>query len=116
MPKISFLIAITLTALLGLSACNTVQGVGKDIQSIGKTTEEAADQIVTFASLTSWAYVTQKFLADKIIEGDACMTLLRLIITTVAFGCLLGLAGCNTLEGIGKDMQGAGKRIEDAAD
>lgn len=43
MPKISFLIAITLTALLGLSACNTVQGVGKDIQSIGKTTEEAAD-------------------------------------------------------------------------
>ena len=31
-----------LVALLGLSACNTVEGVGKDIQKAGETLEGAA--------------------------------------------------------------------------
>jgi len=43
MLRLSFLIALTLSTLVGLSACNTVQGVGKDMQSIGKTIEDAAD-------------------------------------------------------------------------
>jgi predicted small secreted protein len=32
---------ITVLALLGLTACNTVQGVGRDIESIGRTTQQA---------------------------------------------------------------------------
>ncbi|MDF1819479.1 MAG: entericidin A/B family lipoprotein [Immundisolibacteraceae bacterium] len=28
---------------------------------------------------------------------------------------LLTLSGCNTIEGIGEDVEGAGERIEDAA-
>ena len=31
-----------LVSLLGLSACNTVEGVGKDIQKAGETLEGAA--------------------------------------------------------------------------
>ncbi|MBL8642607.1 MAG: entericidin A/B family lipoprotein [Rhodospirillaceae bacterium] len=31
-------------ALAALTACNTVEGVGKDIKSAGKTIEEAADK------------------------------------------------------------------------
>jgi entericidin A len=29
---------------------------------------------------------------------------------------LTGLSGCNTLEGLGKDIQKAGERLEDSAD
>ncbi|MFN3629537.1 MAG: entericidin A/B family lipoprotein [Casimicrobiaceae bacterium] len=28
---------------------------------------------------------------------------------------LIALAGCNTIQGVGKDMQKAGEKIEDAA-
>lgn len=36
-------IAIALiAAMLGLSACNTVEGVGRDVNSVGKTIENAA--------------------------------------------------------------------------
>jgi predicted small secreted protein len=31
-------------ALMGLSACNTVQGVGKDIESVGKKGEQVLDK------------------------------------------------------------------------
>ncbi len=31
-------------------------------------------------------------------------------------GLVLGLAGCNTVEGVGKDVQSGGKAIENAAD
>lgn len=30
-------------AALGLASCNTVEGVGKDVQSVGKTVEGAAN-------------------------------------------------------------------------
>jgi predicted small secreted protein len=30
--------------LLGLTACNTVQGVGKDIESVGKKGEQVLDK------------------------------------------------------------------------
>lgn len=33
---------LTLTAMLALTACNTVQGVGKDIQAGGKAVEKVA--------------------------------------------------------------------------
>jgi entericidin B len=35
-------LVLALIALLALSACNTVQGVGKDIQAGGKAVEKAA--------------------------------------------------------------------------
>ncbi len=31
-------------------------------------------------------------------------------------GLVLGLAGCNTVEGVGQDVQSGGKAIEKAAD
>lgn len=37
-------IAVTLIAGLGLAACNTVAGAGKDVSSVGKTTTKAADK------------------------------------------------------------------------
>lgn len=36
------LFLLALLAALGLAACNTVQGVGKDIQAGGKAVEKAA--------------------------------------------------------------------------
>lgn len=41
MKRINLLL-LTLLVLMGLSACNTVQGVGKDIQAGGKAVEKAA--------------------------------------------------------------------------
>lgn len=35
--------AAILLACLGLTACNTVQGVGRDVQSVGKAVERTAD-------------------------------------------------------------------------
>lgn len=37
------ILILPLLALLGLSACNTVEGVGQDIQSGGQAIEETAD-------------------------------------------------------------------------
>ncbi len=37
------LIAVLLTTTLLLAACNTVAGVGRDVQSVGSTVEDAAD-------------------------------------------------------------------------
>ncbi|MBS3961663.1 MAG: entericidin A/B family lipoprotein [Sandarakinorhabdus sp.] len=42
MPK-SFAIAFLLVPALLLSACNTTKGIGRDIKSVGKTIERAAD-------------------------------------------------------------------------
>jgi predicted small secreted protein len=44
------------------------------------------------------------------------MSWLRLLALTLTTGFLLSLAGCNTIEGMGKDIQKAGEKIEDAAD
>lgn len=33
---------LTLAASLALIACNTVEGVGKDVESVGKTVSDAA--------------------------------------------------------------------------
>jgi predicted small secreted protein len=40
------------------------------------------------------------------------MKKLSLILATIA---ALALAGCNTMQGIGKDVQKAGEKIEDAS-
>ncbi len=40
------------------------------------------------------------------------MKKLSLVLATVA---ALALAGCNTMQGIGKDVQKAGEKLEDAA-
>ncbi len=44
------------------------------------------------------------------------MSFLRIFTLTIVAGCLLSIAGCNTIEGMGKDIQKAGEKIEDAAD
>ena len=36
--------ALTLTAALAVSACNTVEGVGKDVSSAGDTVAKTADK------------------------------------------------------------------------
>jgi predicted small secreted protein len=38
-----FRIAAFALIALGLAACNTVGGIGKDVQSVGRTMEDAAD-------------------------------------------------------------------------
>ncbi len=37
------MISISLLSLLVLSACNTVRGAGRDVESVGKTVEKAVD-------------------------------------------------------------------------
>jgi predicted small secreted protein len=39
------LIAVLVTASLGLAACNTVAGAGKDVSSVGKATTKAANDV-----------------------------------------------------------------------
>lgn len=39
-----FLTAIAGSLVLGLSACNTVKGVGKDIESVGEAGDEAINK------------------------------------------------------------------------
>lgn len=35
--------ALLLSSVIALSACNTVEGAGKDVQSAGKAVEKSAD-------------------------------------------------------------------------
>ncbi|MEQ8734943.1 MAG: entericidin A/B family lipoprotein [Rhodospirillaceae bacterium] len=46
------------------------------------------------------------------------MTVFLKRIATVIFGVFLmaGLSGCNTVEGVGRDVESVGDGIEDAAD
>jgi predicted small secreted protein len=37
------IITISLMSLVVLSACNTVRGVGRDVESVGRTVEKTAD-------------------------------------------------------------------------
>ena len=37
-------LSLALLAVLGLSACNTVEGAGKDIQAAGKALERGAEK------------------------------------------------------------------------
>ena len=39
----------------------------------------------------------------------------RLILVLSALALSLGLAACNTVKGVGQDLQKAGEKIEDAA-
>lgn len=38
------------------------------------------------------------------------------IVIMVVMGTLLTVAGCNTMEGLGQDLQNGGKKIERSAD
>jgi predicted small secreted protein len=40
---------------------------------------------------------------------------MKTIITLIAASFLLALAGCNTVKGVGQDIQKAGEKIEGAA-
>lgn len=42
--KINMLALLTMTALFGLSACNTMEGAGQDIQKAGEKIEQKADE------------------------------------------------------------------------
>lgn len=48
---------------------------------------------------------------DKNREGDHMRTMLAAILLA-----LMGLAGCNTVEGVGKDIERGGERLQDSAD
>jgi predicted small secreted protein len=37
------------------------------------------------------------------------------LVLTVTFGCLALLAGCNTMEGLGEDIERGGEKIQDKA-
>lgn len=37
------IVALSLLSLVVLSACNTVRGVGRDVESVGKSVEKTAD-------------------------------------------------------------------------
>lgn len=41
-------------------------------------------------------------------------TAVRLTLTTGTLAAVLALAGCNTVNGLGSDIQGAGQATEDA--
>ncbi len=38
-----FLALFLVTGSLALAGCNTIEGVGQDVQSVGETVEDAAD-------------------------------------------------------------------------
>lgn len=40
-------VAALLGAIASLSACHTVEGVGKDVQEVGEEVEEAAEEVRT---------------------------------------------------------------------
>jgi len=40
---------------------------------------------------------------------------MRTLISVLLVGAVLALAGCNTVRGVGQDVQRAGEKIEDAA-
>lgn len=40
----------------------------------------------------------------------------KLFALVIAIGLAAGVTGCNTMKGAGKDVQGAGKAIENTAD
>lgn len=42
--KINMLALLAMTALFGLSACNTMEGAGQDIQKAGEKIEQKADE------------------------------------------------------------------------
>jgi predicted small secreted protein len=48
---------------------------------------------------------------DRIGEGDQMRTMLAAILLA-----LMALAGCNTVEGVGKDIERGGERLQDSAE
>ena len=48
---------------------------------------------------------------DRIGEGDHMRTMLAAILLA-----LMALAGCNTVEGVGKDIELGGERLQDSAE
>lgn len=41
---------------------------------------------------------------------------MKILSMMLAFGLATVIAGCNTMEGVGKDMEAAGEAIEDSAE
>lgn len=39
----------------------------------------------------------------------------KLFAVAVFYGVALGIAGCNTMEGVGRDVEGAGEAVQDAS-
>jgi len=48
-------------------------------------------------------------------ERNQFMSNLKTLLVLAAAGLMLTLSGCNTVEGVGKDVKSAGKTLEDAA-
>lgn len=55
----------------------------------------------------------REFLTDKMKKGKNMLRKVVILVSTLALSALL--AGCNTAEGIGKDIKSGGAAIEDAA-
>lgn len=47
---------------------------------------------------------------------DRSMKMMNAVLAAMFVGAIIGLAGCNTTEGVGRDIEAAGDAIEDAAD
>jgi predicted small secreted protein len=43
-PRTTLLVVLTLLATLSLGACNTMRGVGKDTEAVGKSIQDEAEQ------------------------------------------------------------------------
>jgi predicted small secreted protein len=55
--------------------------------------------------------VLRKVTAFQLSEG----LIMKTLISTLILGFCLAIAGCNTFQGVGQDIQKAGEKIEDAA-
>jgi len=42
--------------------------------------------------------------------------MIRKLVALLMVACFAGLAGCNTMSGLGKDVQKGGEKLEDSAD
>jgi predicted small secreted protein len=52
----------------------------------------------------------------KSSRQDRSMKMMHAMLAAMFVGAIVGLAGCNTTEGVGRDIEAAGDAIEDAAD
>jgi predicted small secreted protein len=49
------------------------------------------------------------------VTEERLMSKEKVLSLAVALGLMAGMAGCNTVEGVGKDVEGAGDAVQDAS-
>jgi entericidin B len=57
---------------------------------------------------------------ETVLNRNGVMIMMRKLLSTVVLGAflagLVGLTGCNTMKGAGKDIQKGGEKLENSAD